>query len=572
MRQKALCLLVNAAIPFVPGTVSPPEGKRDEDERRVTLRNPCWTPAEIRFFEEINENLLPLLLTFERLEKDKVPFKMALALSPVLCSALGNEKVMARYRKYLDRQIAFGKKEGTRSVGSEPLAALVNGYLEHFVQTKKYLEKKDGDILEMFRHFSRSGALELLASPATDCFLPFYTSYPEVIRAQLAASLSSTKKFLDDEPAGLWLTEMAYSDELDDLILDYHFNYTVVDTHGLLLADPPPSAGSFYPARTKKGLFVFARDFFLSKALQEIDGESYRDNSRDAGYELPREAVESFCGAGGERNPTGYKYWFRSRQSGCVQGIYYNAEKAQKEAADAAKGFVSACEARLEKAAAALKTGNGTESEKMPVSLIAVDIDTFGRNWTEGSSFLESFFREMHARNEVDLTTPYAFLHHLNRPDNEGAVLNNGRAASLETVTPLYSSRGVSGYAEIVLDSSNDWIYRHIFRAVERMIEIAERFDDSGIRERFLNQAAHELLLSQSALLAVMLSDESKAAYAKAEIEEHLKNFTAIYESLGHNFMSAKWLSFLEERDYVFPELNYRMFKKYDDTRRQGLL
>ncbi|MDR1468566.1 MAG: DUF1957 domain-containing protein [Spirochaetaceae bacterium] len=549
--QKALCLLVNAAVPFVPGNVPPPEGKRGEDESPITPKNPCWTPVEIRFFEEINENLLPLLLTFERLEKDKVPFKMALVLSPLLCSALNNKKVIARYLKYLDRQIAFGKKEGTRSMESEPLAALVNGYLEHFVQTKKYLEKKDYNILEMFRHFSRSGNIELLASPATDCYLPFYTSYPEVIRAQLSASLSSAKKFLGDEPAGLWLTDMAYCAELDDPILDYTFNYTVVDTHGLLLAEPPPSAGSFYPVRTKKGLFVFARDFYLSKMLREIDGECYRDNARDAGYELPREAVARFCGAEGERNPTGYKYWFRSRLSGCVQGIYYNAEKACKEAANAAKDYVSTCEARLEKAVAALG------GERRPFSIIAVDSDTFGRNWIEGSSFLESFFREMHARKGVELTTPYAFL---NRLKNEAPNKNN--AALLETVTPLSSSCGVMGYAETVLDSSNDWIYRHIFRAVERMVEIAERFDDSGIRERFLNQAAHELLLSQSALLAVMLSDGSNAAFAKTEIEEHLKNFTAIYESLGHNFMSAKWLSYLEERDYVFPELNYRMFKK----------
>jgi 1,4-alpha-glucan branching enzyme len=78
--------------------------------------------------------------------------------------------------------------------------------------------------------------------------------------------------------------------------------------------------------------------------------------------------------------------------------------------------------------------------------------------------------------------------------------------------------------------------------------------------------------LAQSTLLAVMLSDESKAAYAEAEIKEHLKNFTAIYESLGHNFMSAKWLSFLEERNYAFPELNYRVFKKRDIPLKPGLL
>jgi 1,4-alpha-glucan branching enzyme len=551
MSRNALCLLVNAAIPFVPGNALSPSAKHDESQPCVPSNSPYWSPAEIRFFEEINENLLPLLLTFERLEKDKVPFKMALALSPLLCAALGNKDLISRYLKYLDRQIAFGKKESVRCAGSKPLAALVNYYFERFVQTKKYLAKKDFNILEIFRHFSRSGNLELLASPATDCYLPFYTLYPEVVRAQIALSLSSAKKFLGDEPAGFWLTGMAYSTDVDDPILDYNFNYTVVDTHALLLADPPASAGSFYPVRTRKGLVVFARDFYLSKALRTIDGDYYRDNLRDAGYELSHEAVESFCGAAGERNPTGYKYWFRSQEGGCIQGIYYNAEKAHGQAAHAAKKYVSACEEHLKKAASVL-------GGKRPVSIVTADLDMFGRSWTEGASFLESFFREMHGKKETELTTPYAFL----SKENTGVF---------EITTPLCSSGGTMGYSEIVLDSSNDWIYRHIFRAIERMMEIAERFDDTGIRERFLNLSARELLLSQSALLAQMLSDNGKAAYAREQVEEYLKNFTAVYESLGHNFMSAKWLALLEERDYVFPELNYRIFKRRDVAQKWDL-
>jgi 1,4-alpha-glucan branching enzyme len=553
MSQKALCLLINAAIPFVPGNVSLPSEKHDEAEAAVLVKTQYWTSPEIRFFEEINENLLPLLLMFERLEQDKIPFKVALVLSPLLCSALNSKNLIARYLQYLDRQIAFGKKESTRSMNSKPLAELANYYLERYVQTRKYLEKKNFDILEIFRHFNRIGNFELLATPATDCYLPFFTAYPEAIRAQLSVSLSSEKKFLGDEPMGFWLTNMAYSDELDDHLLDYHFRYTVVDTHALLLSKPPVSTGSFYPARTKKGLIVFARDFYLSRALREMNEECYRDNARDAGYELSYEAVESFCSAEGERNPTGYKYWYRSQQNGCIQGIYYNIEKAQQQAAIAAKKYAAVCETHLEKAAFALGEG------RRPFSLITADIDTVGRKWSEGSFFLETFFRELHAKAEIELTTPYSFL-------------SKENTASFETVTPLYSSGGTMGYSEIVLDSSNDWIYRHIFRAVERMTEIADRFDDSGIRERLLNQAARESLLSQSALLTAMLSDNSTAAQAKIQIERHLKYFTAVYESLGYNFMSAKWLSVLEERDYVFPELNYRVFKRRDVTLRQGLL
>ena len=45
------------------------------------------------FFEAVSDSYIPLLNMFERLEADKVNFKLGLVLPPVLCSMLDNPSV-----------------------------------------------------------------------------------------------------------------------------------------------------------------------------------------------------------------------------------------------------------------------------------------------------------------------------------------------------------------------------------------------------------------------------------------------------------------------------------------------
>ena len=128
---------------------------------------------------------------------------------------------------------------------------------------------------------------------------------------------------------------------------------------------------------------------------------------------------------------------------------------------------------------------------------------------------------------------------------------------------PEYSSWDTGGYAGGLLDSSNDWLYRHLNRSINRMIELAERFSrNSGLKERALNQAAREILLAMSSDWPAMLSRQSCTDYARRQIEDSLRNFTTIYEALGSNYISAEWLTNLERRHDIFPNINYRVFKR----------
>jgi 1,4-alpha-glucan branching enzyme len=266
----------------------------------------------------------------------------------------------------------------------------------------------------------------------------------------------------------------------------------------------------------------------------------YRNNGKDAGYELPAEQVEFFLTPGGSRPRTGFKYWSSAAQKD--QKPLYDPRRAAEKAVEHARFFLERQNTRLSEA--------GKYMEEVPVSLCAFDADAIGRFWYEGPQFLEALFRLSAGYRELQFMTPSEYLY---KQD----------ISSFQTSIPEFSSQGTNGYAETWLDSSNDWMYRHLIRSMDRMRELAERFpDDMGLKERALNQAAREILLAAASDWPKMLYLEDSAEYARGQIEAALRNFTTIYEALGSNYISTEWLTSLEKRHNVFPHINYRVFRR----------
>jgi 1,4-alpha-glucan branching enzyme len=266
----------------------------------------------------------------------------------------------------------------------------------------------------------------------------------------------------------------------------------------------------------------------------------YRNNDKDAGYELPIEQVGAFITSNGSRCRTGLKYWGSASRED--QKPLYNISEASRKAVEDARSFLENQSARLSEAA--------KYTRKTPVSLCAFNADTFGRFWHEGPQFIEALFRLSAGYRELQFMTPAEYLY---KQD----------ISCFQVSTPEFSSRGINGYAEPWLDSSNDWMYRHLIRSLDRMVEMAERFpDDTGPKERTLNQAAREILLAAASDWPKMLYQEDSAEYARSQIEAFLRNFTTIYEALGSNYISTEWLTNLEKRHNIFPYINYRVFRR----------
>ncbi|MDR2618834.1 MAG: DUF1957 domain-containing protein [Treponema sp.] len=518
-----ISIVLNAHTPFV----------------RHPEQSPC--AQESWFFEALSETYLPLLEVFDRLDRDHIPFRMGLSLSPILCHMLTDEFLIKRYLEYTDRQIEFGARELDRLPKRETIRETAKFFYDRILDRRAlFTGRYEGNLLKVFEYYQKKGRLELLTTGATHSFLPFYTPYPEAIQAEIEVAIGTYRSRFGKYPQGFWLPELGWTGELDAWFRAYNFAYTIVETHGLVFGRPYAEKGSFYPVRTPSGVLILGRDFYAQEDIEAMaSAPEYRDNRRDLGYELPPELLTPFLGSQGGRTGTGYKCW-------SAGGGLYDPQKAARKAAEQARLFLQNRISRLREA--------GKFMKEPPLCLCAFEADTFGRRWYEGPEFLETLFRSLwdpqEYGNELQFMTPVEYLY---KQD----------VGSFQVLMPGFSSSGVNGYAESWVDASNDWTYRHTMRAIERMTELADRFpDNTGLKERALNQAAREILLAMASDWSRMLYKQESSEYARNQIESSLRNFTTIYEALGSNYISTEWLTGLERRHNIFPHINYRVFRR----------
>ncbi len=528
MADTALVFLLDAHLPFIrhpdaPGCVE-----------------------ESRLFNAISYTYLPLLRACTSLETEGVPFKLAMAFSPSLCEMLADPLLQTRYLESLDRSIDFGLAELERHADDEAVRELIKVHLDHIqLNRRDFNDIYERNILPKFDYFATRGHLEILATTATSCYLPLFVDIPETINAQIETGLIIYRKYFTSVPTGFWLPAMAWCPGLDEIIKSYGFQYTFVEAHGFLFADPPPPAGVFAPSTCGNGLVVFARDRLATTELTSPQTgcafkPEYLDMDRDVGFELDEGMLAPLYDVRLGRRVTGFRYHARGT-GGAPCEETYGIARAHQAVAEDASAFIERRVENLSRASALL--------EGAPVTTVcAFPAEFFGQTWYEGISWLETVFRSIAQRSDISFALPSARA----PTAPEGGVVN-----------PFCSSWFDNGYADDVLNSSNDWMYPYIRMATMRMIDLAERFpDDTGLKERALDMAARELLLGQTMDWFLMMNETDQGEYARRRFEESVRAFTVVYESLGSNFISTEWLTKTEKIDNLFPEINYRMFSR----------
>jgi 1,4-alpha-glucan branching enzyme len=518
------------------------------DAQLPFIRHPD-TPGcleESLLFNAISDTYLPLLRSCTALETSGVPFSLAIAFSPTLCEMLTDPLLRARYVDNLDRSIEFGLAELDRCSSSPETRELIKNHLDHLqINRRDYVEIYERDILKKFDYFATRGNIEILATTATACFLPLYSDITEAINAQIETGLLTYRKHFTAIPAGFWVPAMAWFPGLENILKAYGFQYTILESHGLLFADPVPDTGLFAPALCPNGFPVYARDRLA--CLEVIDpragcatAEEYLDVDKDIGFELDEDTLSPLFDVKLGRRITGFRYWSHSRLSGELRA-FYHPDKAHARATADAEAFIERRAAALAKASSFL--------EGAPVSLVcAFPAQFFGGGWFEGIAWLEHAFRAVASRQDIRFALP-------------SAGIKQGLTG--KKTVPCVSSWHDNGYAENVLNSANDWMYPFVRKATERMIDLAERFpDDSGLKERALCMASREILLAQSMDWSLMMNEKDRVEYARRRFEDAIKAFTVVYESLGSNFISTEWLTRIEKTDNLFSNINYRVFSR----------
>ncbi len=525
MPKGYLALVLHAHLPFV---------RHPENENYLEER---W------LFEAITETYIPLLEVFGRLREENVPFKITMSLSPTLISMLTDHLLQERYIRYLDKLIELADKEAGRTYET-PFHKTALMYQDNFRRARNiFCNVYNKNIVNAFREFQNTGLVNVLTCAATHGYLPLMMVRPEAVKAQIGIAVDLHTRHLGRPPEGIWLPECAYAPGIDEILKEFGIKYFFTDTHGVLFASHRPKFGIFAPIYCPSGVAAFGRDTESSKQVwsssEGYPGDfDYREFYRDVGFDLDFGYIKPYIHPDGIRLHTGIKYYRITGKSNYKEP--YDPERARERIAVHAGNFMFNRIIQIEYLARYM--------DRPPLVVSPYDAELFGHWWFEGPLWLELLFKKMHFdQHTVELITPGEYL--LRHPCNQVA-------------RPCASSWGSKGYNEVWLCRENDWIYRHLHIAADRMVELAEKFPvTGGILKRALNQAARELLLAQSSDWAFIINTGTMVEYAIRRTKIHLDNFLRLYREITGNCIDRAWLESLEQSNNIFPDINYLYYR-----------
>jgi len=519
-----LCIVLHAHLPYV---------RHPEYE---------YFLEEDWLYEAITETYIPLINMMESLQRDNVDYRLTMSLTPPLLSMFKDPLLQYRYERHIGQLVELAGKEITRTRWQPEVNRLAMMYHYRFTNARDVFVNQYGrNLVNAFRKFQDSGKLEIVTCAATHGYLPLMVN-ENAVRAQVRVACAQYEKEFGRKASGMWLPECAYRPGIEEHLAEQRIRYFFTDTHGILHATPRPRFGVFAPVATPAGVAAFGRDTESSKQVwSSIEGYPgdyvYRDFYRDIGYDLDYDYVRPYLHGDGSRTNIGIKYHAITGRT--EEKKVYNPDWALERAAEHAGNFMFNRERQLEYLASIM--------DRKPIIVAPYDAELFGHWWFEGPDWLNFFFRKACYDQKIFKTvtaSDYLQLH-----------------PKIQVATPSASSWGYKGYNEVWLEGSNDWVYRHLHMAADRMVELArDNPNADGLRRRALNQAARELLLAQSSDWAFIMKTGTMVKYAVMRTKTHILNFTALYEQIKSDRIQDGFVAELENKNNIFPDIDYRVY------------
>ncbi|MBI1852684.1 MAG: DUF1957 domain-containing protein [Planctomycetes bacterium] len=542
----SLCLILHAHLPFV------------RHPEHATFFEETW------LFEAITETYLPLLESFERLDRDGIRYRIALSVSPTLLAMLDDDLLKQRYEFHLEGRIRFASTECDRTRLLPTYRALARRALESLEHARSlWREQFAGDLVRALRDLGARGNVELFTTAATHGYLPLMLGRRSSWRAQVRVGVDEFRRHFGSRPAGFWLPECAYQPGVDEVLAECGVRWFVVDAHGLLFATPRPRSGPYAPIVTPAGVAAFGRDPESSRQVwSAVDGypgdPAYRDFHEDVGYALPWDYVGPHLHVQGslDRAPTGIKYHRVTGGRGRKEP--YDPKRADEKTAEHAAHFVES--RRVQAAWLAERLGHE------PVIVAPYDAELFGHWWHEGPAWLEQVIRLAAPPKQNDVRRLGSDP--VSRMRTPTDVLDEG--THLQRAVPAASSWGEGGYHALWADESNHWIHPRLHEAAQHMEGLARRHPRAPGRSwlrRALDQAARELLLAQASDWAFILHVRTVPAYAASRVRDHLDAFFEIAEAIRRGRLDdpdvRECIAVRESRTPLFPAptFDYRVFQ-----------
>jgi len=507
-------------------------------------------------YEAITETYLPLLAMMDRLARDGVAFALTMSLTPPLCEMLADPLLRERYTARLHATIALGENlvEQKRDTPYADAAAYALWHAREALEV--WSERYGTEILQGFKRHQDAGNLVILTCGATHGLLAL-TATREGRRAQVLAAKANYQKHFGRAPEGIWLGECAYQDGLDEVLHEAGIRFLFMETHGITWGEPRPRYGHYRPILSVSGedgggVAVFARDPACSRQVWSAESgypgdPLYREFYRDAGYDAPLEWLAGLLGDQ-PRKSVGVKLHRVTGKVALNEKEPYVPAWAEARAQEHARHFLGERTKQIEE----LRQALGIE----PLLVAPYDAELFGHWWYEGPIFIDALFRAAADFPAVRMDTPTRWLE---------------RFPDCQIVRPCPSSWGDKGFWDVWVNGENAWIYKHLHRAEEHMVELASAaVAPSPEEERALTQAGRELLLAQSSDWAFIVTMQTTVPYAVKRTRMHLAAFDRLFHMIGAHAIDAAYVAELEVRSPAFSELDWRLWVRESDPRVGG--
>ncbi len=493
--------------------------------------------------EAIIETYIPLLHVFEGLKRDGIDFKITMSMTPPLVSMLRDELLQDRFDHHLGQLLELAEKEVVHNEFNGHIKYLAEYYVKEFTEVKKTWERYDRDLIKAFKQFLDSGNLEIITCGATHGYLPLMQMYPQAVWAQVQVACESYEENFGRPPKGIWLPECAYYNGVERMLADAGLRYFLTDGHGILYAKPRPRFGSYAPIFTEAGVAAFGRDHESSQQVWSSKvgypgAPEYREFYKDLGWDAEYEYIKPYIMPNGQRKNTGIKYHKITSKDGGEKALY-DPYWAKEKAADHAGDFMHNRQRQVEHLNYVM--------QRPPLVVSPYDAELFGHWWYEGPWFIDYFFRKSwYDQGTFEMTHLAEYLQ---------------KEPTQQVARPSQSSWGYKGFHEYWLNETNSWVYPHLHKAAERMIELSKREPVDELEWRALNQAARELLLAQSSDWAFIMRTGTMVPYAVRRTRSHVQRFNKIYDDILIGKLDSGWLEKVELIDNIFPNINYRVYR-----------
>ena len=496
--------------------------------------------------KQYQKHIYHYLQSYQKLVDEGVNFRITMSITPTLLSMFDNKLLQQKYIHYLEKLIELSGKEIERTKDNERVNRLSHYYYDRYSNDLHlFRDVWKCNIIEQFKHFQDIGVLEIITCGATHGYFPILYVNEESIRAQIAVGVQTYERFFGRKPRGIWLPECGYVPEADKYLKEFGIEYAIVESHGVLYADPTPIYGTYAPIVSPGGLVCFGRDMTSSQQVwSSIDGYpgdyNYREFYRDIGYEADYDYIKPYIAHNGVRVHTGIKY---HRITGKTeQKDYYDVQWAHDSAERQAGHFMNSRTEQIANVADYM--------DKPPIILCPYDAELYGHWWYEGPYWLYILFKKIYYDEcNFELITPSEYI---------------DKYPETQVCSPCRSSWGANGYSGVWLNPTNDYVHRHLHKAADRMIDLATSNPnmEDGIIKDALNQAARELLLAQTSCWLFIITNGTMVDYAKKRIKNHIGRFTKLYYEIKANKVDEVFLNDIQTKDCIFPDIDYNIYHK----------